>query len=140
MAHVFHKSLKSLKWIYFSPVVITCTRNFFYLLNLSQTFTFNCDRILRRTRQSNLLYVPKVRLETTKRSFYYNGCTVFNRLIQGSNTSNSQFSDFGCYLFIYLLTYLFNFNSIFLYIVFNIDSNSLTITLFNLMYTFQHII
>ena len=43
-------------------------------------FTFNRDRVSRRTRQSNLLYVPKVKLEGTKKSFFYNGCVVFNKL------------------------------------------------------------
>ena len=43
-------------------------------------FTFNRDRVSRRTRQSNLLYVPKVKLKGTKKSFFYNGCVVFNKL------------------------------------------------------------
>ena len=43
-------------------------------------FTFNCDRVSRRTRQSNLLYAPKVKLEGTKKSFFYNGYVVFNKL------------------------------------------------------------
>ena len=50
-------------------------------------FTFNRDRCLRRTRQSNLLHVPKVKLETAKRSFYYNGCIVFNSFTCDSNIS-----------------------------------------------------
>ena len=50
-------------------------------------FTSNRDRCLRRTRQSHLLHVPKVKLETAKRSFYYNGCIIFNSFTCDSNTS-----------------------------------------------------
>jgi hypothetical protein len=42
-------------------------------------FKFNCDRVSQRTRQSNHLYVPGVKLEAAKESFYYNGCVVFNK-------------------------------------------------------------
>ncbi len=41
-------------------------------------FTYNRDIVTRVTRQSNLLHLPRVRLETTKKSFFYNGCVVFN--------------------------------------------------------------
>ena len=47
---------------------------------LRNYFTFNKDVVRRVTRQSNLLHLPKVRTETAKRSFYYNGCIVFNKL------------------------------------------------------------
>lgn len=47
---------------------------------LRNYFTFNKDVVKRVTRQSNLLHLPKVRTETGKRSFYYNGCIVFNKL------------------------------------------------------------
>ena len=43
--------------------------------------------VRRVTRQSNLLHLPKVRTETAKRSFYYNGCIVFNKL-SSSNQGN----------------------------------------------------
>ena len=43
-------------------------------------FAFNTDIVPRSTRQSFLLHLPRVRTETAKRSFYYNGCIVFNRL------------------------------------------------------------
>ena len=43
-------------------------------------FILNKDVVRRVTRQSNLLHLPKVRTETAKRSFYYNGCIVFNKL------------------------------------------------------------
>ena len=32
------------------------------------------------TRQSNQLHLPKVRTEVAKKSFYYNGCIVFNKM------------------------------------------------------------
>ena len=41
-------------------------------------FTFNRDIVHRTTRQSNLLHLPKARIEAAKKSFYYNGCVVFN--------------------------------------------------------------
>ena len=41
-------------------------------------FTFNRDIAHRKTGQSNLLHLPKVRTEEAKRYFYYNGCIVFN--------------------------------------------------------------
>ena len=43
-------------------------------------FTFNNVIHNRTTRQSNMLHLPRVRTETAKRSFYYNGCKIFNRL------------------------------------------------------------
>ena len=43
-------------------------------------FTFDNEVHDRTTRQSNMLHLPKVRTETTKSSFYYNGCKIFNRL------------------------------------------------------------
>ena len=46
---------------------------------LMDYFKFNRDRVSRRTRQSNQLYVPRVKLEAAKKSFYYNGCVVFNK-------------------------------------------------------------
>ena len=30
------------------------------------------------TRQNNLLYLPRVRLEVAKKAFYFHGCTVYN--------------------------------------------------------------
>ena len=46
--------------------------------HFKQYFTYNRDIMTRTTRQSNLLHLPRVRLETTKKSFFYNGCIVFN--------------------------------------------------------------
>ena len=51
---------------------------------LRNYFTFNKDVVLRLIRQSNLLHVPKVRTKTAKRSFFYNGCFVFNKLCSPS--------------------------------------------------------
>ncbi len=36
----------------------------------------------RQTRQSNQLHLPRVRIENAKRSFYYNGCVVYNSFIK----------------------------------------------------------
>ena len=44
--------------------------------HFKQYFTYNRDIMTRTTRQSNLLHLPRVRLETTKKSFFYNGCIV----------------------------------------------------------------
>ena len=41
-------------------------------------FTFNSKIHSRATRQRDLLYLPAVRTEVAKRSFYYYGCVVFN--------------------------------------------------------------
>ena len=41
-------------------------------------FKFNSSVSKRETRQSRLLHLPWVRTEVAKRSFYYNGCTVYN--------------------------------------------------------------
>ena len=46
--------------------------------HFKQYFTYNRDIMTRTTRQSNLLHLPRVRLEATKKSFFYNGCIVFN--------------------------------------------------------------
>ena len=45
---------------------------------LKDYFTFN--NVIRTTRQSDMLHLPRVRTETAKRSFYCNGCKIFNRL------------------------------------------------------------
>ena len=49
---------------------------------LTNYFTFNRDICERLTRQSNQLHLPKVRTETAKKSFYYNGCIVCNSFIK----------------------------------------------------------
>ena len=47
---------------------------------LTNYFSFNRQLKVRTTRQSNLLYLPKVTTEMAKKSFYYNGVQIFNRL------------------------------------------------------------
>ena len=46
---------------------------------LMDYFYFNRDVLPRRTRQSDRLRLPSIKLEGTKKAFYYHGCTVFNR-------------------------------------------------------------
>ena len=41
-------------------------------------FHFNRARV---TRQNKFLHLPKVRTETAKKSFYYNGCIIYNKFI-----------------------------------------------------------
>lgn len=48
-------------------------------------FTFNHRIMTRTTRQSNLLHLPRVKLECTKRSFFYNGCVVYNNYFNHIN-------------------------------------------------------
>ena len=44
-------------------------------------FSFNSEVHSRVTRQSNNLHLPLVRTEQAKKSFYYNGCVVYNNHI-----------------------------------------------------------
>ena len=53
---------------------------------LCDNFSFNHQLTVRTTRQSNLLHLPRVRTEMAKKSFYYNGVKVFNRLISYSRS------------------------------------------------------
>ena len=46
---------------------------------LMDYFYFNSDIVQRKTRQSNHLRLPSIKLECTKKAFYYHGCEVFNR-------------------------------------------------------------
>ena len=41
-------------------------------------FVFNKDIVQRKTRQSNMLHLPKVRTESAEKSFYYQACKIFN--------------------------------------------------------------
>ena len=41
-------------------------------------FVFNKDIVRKKTRQSNMLHLPKVRTESAKKSFYYHACKLFN--------------------------------------------------------------
>ena len=47
---------------------------------LMNYFTFNRDITSRTTRQSNVLHLPKVKTESAKKSFYFNGCVIYNSL------------------------------------------------------------
>ena len=49
---------------------------------LTNYFTFNRDVHERLTRQSNQLHLLKVKTETAKKSFYHNGCIVYNSFIK----------------------------------------------------------
>ena len=81
------KAMDSLKW---SPLEARRNYHVFKLVKksingrcpqfLKNYFTFNRDIVSRNTRQSNKLYIPKVRKEVAKRYFYYNGCIIFNQL------------------------------------------------------------
>ena len=71
-------------------------------------FSFNKDVILRTTRQSNLLHLPSVRTETTKRAFYYHGCTVFiillcKCIIVFIITFNILHCIFNLFLYVYIV-------------------------------------
>ena len=46
---------------------------------LMDYFYLNRDIVQRKTRQSNHLRLPSIKLECTKKAFYYHGCEVFNR-------------------------------------------------------------
>ena len=45
---------------------------------LMDIFKFNREIISRSTRQSNKLRLPRVRTESAKKAFYYQGCLVYN--------------------------------------------------------------
>ena len=48
---------------------------------LMDYFYFNRDIVQRITRQSNHLRLPSIKLECTKKAFYYHGCELFNRIL-----------------------------------------------------------
>lgn len=52
---------------------------------LTNYFSFNRQVKVRTTRQGNFLYLTKVRTEMAKKSFYYNGVQVFNRICNSLN-------------------------------------------------------
>ena len=58
--------------------LVGCCPNF-----LRNYFMLNREVVSRMTRQSNMLHTPKVRKEIAKRSFFYNGCIIYNRHISG---------------------------------------------------------
>ena len=43
-------------------------------------FNYNRDVLPRRTRSSDKLRIPSVKLECTKKAFFYHGCVIFNQI------------------------------------------------------------
>ena len=54
-------------------------------LFLKNYFKLNKEFISRETRRSNFIYLPAVRTETAKKSFYYNGSVVYNNYLVNKN-------------------------------------------------------
>ena len=52
---------------------------------LKNYFKLNKEVISRQTRRSNFIYLPAVRTETAKKSFYYNGSVVYNNYLVNKN-------------------------------------------------------
>ena len=52
---------------------------------LKNYFKLNEEVISRETRRSNFIYLPAVRTETAKKSFYYNGSVVYNNYLVNKN-------------------------------------------------------
>ena len=52
---------------------------------LKNYFKLNKEVISRETRRSNFIYLPAVRTETAKKSFYYNGSVVYNNYLVNKN-------------------------------------------------------
>ena len=52
---------------------------------LNNYFNLNKEVISRETRRSNFIYLPSVRTETAKKSFYYNGSVVYNNYLVNKN-------------------------------------------------------
>ena len=48
---------------------------------LKNYFKLNKEVVSRETRRSNFVYLPAVRTETAKKSFYYNGSVVYNNFV-----------------------------------------------------------
>ena len=57
----------------------------FKFLFLKSYFKLNKEVISRETRRSNFIYLPAVRTETAKKSFYYNGSVVYNNYLVNKN-------------------------------------------------------
>ena len=53
--------------------------------NCTNYFKLNKEVISRETRRSNFIYLPAVRTETAKKSFYYNGSVVYNNYLVNKN-------------------------------------------------------
>ena len=52
---------------------------------LKNYFKVNKEVVSRETRRSNFVYLPAVRTETAKKSFYYNGSVVYNNYLVNKN-------------------------------------------------------
>ena len=52
---------------------------------LKNYFKLNKEVVSRETRRSNFVYLPAVRTETAKKSFYYNGSVVYNNYLVNKN-------------------------------------------------------
>ena len=52
---------------------------------LKSYFKLNEEVISRETRRSSFIYLPAVRTETAKKSFYYNGSVVYNNYLVNKN-------------------------------------------------------
>ena len=70
LAHLKHDTLGLTREIHVLNLVKKCLMGYFY---------FNRDIVQRKTRQSNHLHLPSIKLGCTKKAFYYHGCEVFNR-------------------------------------------------------------
>ena len=80
-------------------------------------FYFNSDIVQRKTRQSNHLRLPSIKLECTKKAFYYHGCEVFNRNLKFLLILCSNLYPFLGYFSISLVrTILKYFNHIFIFL------------------------
>ena len=70
LAHLKHDTLGLRREIHVLNLVKKCLMSYFY---------FNRNIVERKTRQSSHLHLPSIKLECTKKAFYYHGCEVFNR-------------------------------------------------------------
>ena len=52
---------------------------------LKNYFKLNKEVISRETRRSKFIYLPAVRTETAKKSFYYDGSVVYNNYLVNKN-------------------------------------------------------
>ena len=81
-------------------------------------FHFNREVVPRITRQSGQIHFPKVRTEFAKRSFYYNGCAIFNKLMTNQSSCfylehllYITFKLLSCYIYFILILNFVTFNS-----------------------------
>ena len=77
LQHLRYSTLKSRRDRHTLNLVKRCLENKCPQF-LRNYFIFNRDVSVRTTRLSNMLRTLKVKLESTKRAFFYHGCIVFN--------------------------------------------------------------